>query len=1620
MTPPQGGWVEYLATPQSVLTVDDRQLPTKLVTRREAGGFKIPSSLWEINYCRTVSNGVCDPFGPSNEAQTVVTEPGGRTEFFHEHSLDYATVFLKTVKTYSPTNTLLQVASHQWESRAGIGAEGGYYALINPPKRPDPRPLLPKVVTTTRDTKSFTTTYAYRGTDFDDFLHPSSVSEAGDFVRTTDYTYRNAFGSSSAPRYIGGRVSTAALTVAGESFTSSYTYDANGFLTSETVRGTTTTFLPDTHGNVAQETNARDNTTRYESRFGIRRKVTTPSYYPTATVERTVNPDGTLASETLRRRAVNADGSEGAWEDLTTTLSYDLLGRETVRVHPTSPSGPRDVSKTVYSDAPNGSTVLSGRAPSPNGTIATSWTKTFLDGYGRPLATERAALGTVGGQSGYVRTEVTYDAHGRVVFETDPFIGSTSSTGYWTTYDALGRLTSRKHTNEATGDGYNYDGISVSITDARHNTTHQNWQAAGSPSKPRLASLVDARGKTTIYTHNALDQVRTVQPAGVTDCASGGCRTFSYTSQGRLEEEVHPESGRTSYQYDEVGNIHIVEEKTLANVVTARYVHTYDADDRRTRTDTYLSEPGGTLSQRADYTTNWTYDALNSKRTMGNGHASSMFFYNEANHVRERRDVIEGNTFVTQFLYDAADRLDTVIYPGFWNGSGLPTTSGRRVKRTWNAGDQVVQVDEVSASGSVLRTFAEAIQYWPSGVTASYVDGNATVATVADSRGRVTDMGRSTWQTSYHYDPAGNVDSEGGYSRSYDALNRLTTADGPWGGATWDYDDVGNLAAFHINQNTPILSQYQDGRLTLRGSESFQYFEDGSLKQDGVGTYAYAPFHMLEQASVGAVPITFAYDGDQVRKAKTVAGDTRLYVHGLSEELLTEYRSSGATVTWLRDYIYLGSQLLASVKAGPVVAFANPSTAVSEGAGSVSVQVVASSPDGSRLANTVSLSCSLEGITAALGADFSAQSGCAVMTWPTGSDSGASKTVVVTLVDDAESEVSETFRIVIRSGSTVVAQHVVSIEDNEPPVLSLQGPVAAGLGYDLNLAARFRLQLARASSADVTVHFTLGGTAQLDVDYTLGSTVVSDSGGTYHTVIPAGALLGEPIFWTQSDGYADGQETLTLTVTAVDGPATLVGNSSATVPIQEGSTSIWYFAEGNVGAFFDEEVLVVNPNPQTALVEATFYLTPQGGTPRVLSYSFAVEGERRKTLSLEAVPGLLAALGSATNGDVSLTLVSTIPVVAERSMYWNAQGGAEPRGGHNGGGQTLPLRDWYFAEGTTNGDFATYFTLFNPGRTPVTVDATFYLQGQRLCLPVLPGGPGVWPDCGAITIAPEGRHTILASDLLGPNVSFGARFHAWTNAVIVERAMYFNGWKGGHLTAGESFLRKKWLFAEGSTRTTPDFGFDTFFLLSNPTASASTVTLRFYPDDGSVVDPVVIVVPAYDRANVWANTITALAGKSFGTVVTSTQTIMAERAMYWDGFIEGHATVGARSAETRWWFAEGVQGSPAGVTAPTETYLLVLNDQTAAADIRATFMREGAAPLVVDYTVPAGQRLTIAAGAVPQLVNQRFAVKLESLNAVKFVAERATYWGQPGACGHGGLCWYGGHASVGRVWPVGP
>jgi autotransporter-associated beta strand protein len=514
---------------------------------------------------------------------------------------------------------------------------------------------------------------------------------------------------------------------------------------------------------------------------------------------------------------------------------------------------------------------------------------------------------------------------------------------------------------------------------------------------------------------------------------------------------------------------------------------------------------------------------------------------------------------------------------------------------------------------------------------------------------------------------------------------------------------------------------------------------------------------------------------------------------------------------------------------------------------------------------------------------------------------------------------------------------------------------APGTGYD---------------QLDLTHGLTLGADAQLVV--TRGFDPARDATFTIVNVAPGQAIGGT--FAGLPEGATLTVDRQTFTITYRGGPAQ---NSIVLTATSEAPPPIYYLSEGATGGFFDEDVLLANPNDTAAPVTLTF--SKEDGTQVVATRT--VPAQARLTVHVDQIPGLEStAVSAQVQSDAHL------PLVVERSMFWDASYYA----GHTGTAVDTPEADWFFAEGS-QGFFNTFVLVINPNATPTDVTFTFFREQE----------PAV---VKTITVGATTRLTLFAGDV--PDLvdrSFGIAVHA-TQPIMAERSMYFGTRPDGQLSggtesAGVTSLSTHWFMAEGATG-----GFyDTFILLSNPQETEAHVQLQYLlPSGETITVPKTIAAHARLTTNIEAEDDPRLQNAAVSTVVTSDQPIIAERSMYWPGAAtpwgEGHNSFGVVDAGTKWGLSEGRTGGPHNF----HTYILLANPQTTAAEVTVSYLRETGEPVTKTYTVPPTSRFNIDVGAVTELHDESFAAVVQVTNGVPIIVERSMYWDANGIQFSGG------------------
>jgi hypothetical protein len=221
-----------------------------------------------------------------------------------------------------------------------------------------------------------------------------------------------------------------------------------------------------------------------------------------------------------------------------------------------------------------------------------------------------------------------------------------------------------------------------------------------------------------------------------------------------------------------------------------------------------------------------------------------------------------------------------------------------------------------------------------------------------------------------------------------------------------------------------------------------------------------------------------------------------------------------------------------------------------------------------------------------------------------------------------------------------------------------------------------------------------------------------------------------------------------------------------------------------------------------------------------------------------------------------------------------------------------PSTVWMFAEGSTEHDYETFFTILNPSdQQAATVTASFF--DER----------GVPLGNRTIVIEPLHRGNIKLNEIFPRGVRVATLLSS-SVPVVAERPLYFGPpnsvgasstqfGRSSPASGSDVFGRNgggvRWTFAGGNTAP----GFDEFVLLFNPNLTRADVSAVFYTPDGKTVRQSYSLEPM-SRETIYVNSIDGLPRGHHGIVLTTTngRAFIAEQTLLYRGISAASSTQG--------------------------------------------------------------------------------------------------------------------------------
>jgi RHS repeat-associated protein len=666
--------------------------------------------------------------------------------------------------------------------------------------------------------------------------------------------------------------------------------------------------------------------------------------------------------------AADARSASAADTTYLTTYAYNTAGELTSSTTPATSDFPSGRT-TSYAYSTSSTAAYGGSGTIPAGLLVSATTPGgAVTSYSYYSDGDLAQVTQPGG----ARTVYTYDGLGRALTATtysDTYpSGLTTSYTYNDSNQPL-TVTYPRVVNQVTGvthtlqDAYAYDpdGNVLSLT--------QSDLTGGDPTR------------TTTYTYNDFGELASVTgPGGATGTSgtapSQGAPTanpegtttgYTYNSSGQVATMVDADGNEYDYSYNEYG------EKTQ---ITLQYNSTQSspapacpagqvpgpAEGCQLVVDSYAYDPSGLLATATDAmgrSTSYFYNddeelvATQSLTSAGTGRQTAYTYDGAGNLIEtDASNFPVTEQTVTDYNYDAADRLDSMAVDPTPAGTSDSGYANRTTSYAYNADDEVLSQTATGSGGSSTTSYgynsadeltSQAVVNGSVSDTTTWTydelgqvlgmtspDGNAAGATAAD------------YTTNYSYDQAGElavmtgppVDTQS-YAAQTPASTRPVTQYG--------YDTFGDQAQVEDPDDNVTTTAYDgDGRVVsatqpsytppgssaaITAATKYAYDGNGNLSsvtdpEGNVTSYAYDALgdvisvtdpQLTGQSAPGVWNYTYDSDGEQLSATSPTGAQTQATYDNFGDEATStqDIRSSSGTAydTTGYTYDYLGDPL---------------------------------------------------------------------------------------------------------------------------------------------------------------------------------------------------------------------------------------------------------------------------------------------------------------------------------------------------------------------------------------------------------------------------------------------------------------------------------------------------------------------------------------------------------------------------------------------------------------------------------------------------------------------------------------------------------------------------------------
>ncbi|HSC72098.1 MAG TPA: RHS repeat-associated core domain-containing protein, partial [Candidatus Methylomirabilis sp.] len=295
--------------------------------------------------------------------------------------------------------------------------------------------------------------------------------------------------------------------------------------------------------------------------------------------------------------------------------------------------------------------------------------------------------------------------------------------------------------------------------------------------------------------------------------------------------------------------------------------------------------PGGTVT--------FTYDAdgVNGKgrRTgMTDFAGGESYVYDALGRLSQTTRIIDGVAYTTATTYTPFGAPLTLRYPDAETLTSHYTT-GQLTALTSSTGGTYASGIAYNAAGQLTE-----LTYGNGAVTKrTYEETTLRLASIRTNEGALQNL-------HYTYDNVGNVTKIEDYQDpthahdqnfTYDELNRLTTASGPYGTHNFSYSSIGNIltkegVTYTYGATMQTCNRVMPHAVTATSDgQRYSYDCNGNLLADSERTLTWDADNRPSFITRGEATTSFLYSGDGVRVKKTGINATIRYVGGFEDHV---------------------------------------------------------------------------------------------------------------------------------------------------------------------------------------------------------------------------------------------------------------------------------------------------------------------------------------------------------------------------------------------------------------------------------------------------------------------------------------------------------------------------------------------------------------------------------------------------------------------------------------------------------------------------------------------------------------------------------------------------------------